>query len=487
MTTFQASSFTKYGLFCLIWLLISAFQYGFHISALNQISDVLTCRHPPGASKSITYTLFLPSCVPMTDADFSVVTAAFTIGGLLGSLFAGGLTERRGRRGALVIDALLMLFGAMALMLAPGMFTLTLGRVFVGLGAGIGVSVGPVFLGELAPPAVKGATGVFFQLAIVFGILTTQGVGLALASPWVWRFVPFVSAVLSLVQLLAATLVPESHAWLEGNGRLREAERVRDKLWVGGGGGAVYKSVSRDPEAPDVDEEGIDDPAPTDPSVPVFVAHIPNKTISLGALLRAPELRIPVLVVVFAMAAQQFSGINAVLYYSNKILGKTLPSLGPYVSLAVTIVNVAMTFPPIILIERMGRKSLLNISMLGSFISLLAVGYGLDANQKMLASVAIITFVASFACGMGPVPFVVISDIAPYHAVGALSSAALSLNWIANFTVGLIFLPLRNFLAWGDPFREGRVFYVFAAALATFGFALNLVYRERRDRANASR
>lgn len=63
----------------------------------------------------------------------------------------------------------------------------------------------------------------------------------------------------------------------------------------------------------------------------------------------------------------------------------------------------------------MGRKSLLNISMLGSFVSLLAVGYGLDSNQKMLASVAIIIFVASFACGMGPVPFVVISDIAPYH------------------------------------------------------------------------
>lgn len=305
----------------------------------------------------------------LTDAEFSVVTAAFTIGGLLGSLFAGGLTERRGRCGALIVDALLTLFGAMALALAPGMFTLTLGRVFVGLGAGVGVSVGPVFLGELAPPAVKGATGVLFQLAIVFGILTTQGVGLALSAPWVWRYVPFVSAVLAIVQLLVAALVPESHAWLEGNGRTREAERVREKLWVGGGG-AAYKTVSHDPEgmlhtegicresqcqflyaAPESDDEEADDVVPSDPNVPVFAAHQPSKTLSLAALLRSPELRIPVLVVVFAMAAQQFSGINAVLYYSNKILGKTLPSLGPYVSLAVTIVNVAMTFPPIVLIE----------------------------------------------------------------------------------------------------------------------------------------
>ncbi|EJD02102.1 general substrate transporter [Fomitiporia mediterranea MF3/22] len=474
-STLQASSFTSFGLFCLFWLLISAFQYGFHISALNQISDVLTCRDTQDASKTIFYRHLLPSCIPMTDAEFSVVTSAFTIGGLFGSLIGGGLTERKGRKGALLIDAFITLAGALALTFAPGMFTLGLGRVLVGLGAGIGVSVGPVFLGELAPPAIKGATGVLFQVAIVFGILTTQGIGLSLASPWTWRYVPFASAALAFVQLAIAAAVPESHAWLSGNGQAREAERVRDKLWVGGGG-AAYSRVSHDPEAADSDDEDIADPPA------VFTAHSANKTLSLGALLRAPELRTPVLVVVSAMAAQQFSGINAVLYYSNLILGKTLPALGPYVSLAITVVNVAMTFPPVFLIERMGRKSLLNISMLGAFVSLLAVGYGLDTNQKVLASTAIITFVASFACGMGPVPFVVISDIAPYHAVGALSSAALSLNWIANFTVGLIFLPLRNFLSQDDPeHQEGRVFYVFAATLVGFGAMLNVVYREKRE------
>lgn len=68
-------------------------------------------------------------------------------------------------------------------------------------------------------------------------------------------------------------------------------------------------------------------------------------------LLRVPEMRIPLLVMTFAMAAQQFSGINAVLYYSNKILGKALPAFAPYVSLGITVVNAAMTFPPIFLIE----------------------------------------------------------------------------------------------------------------------------------------
>ena len=222
-------------------------QYGYHISALNQISDVLTCRDPPGAARSISHHLLLPSCVPMTDAEFSIVTSAFTIGGLIGSLVGGRLTERKGRRGALIVDAILTTAGALALTLAPGMFTLGFGRVLIGLGAGIGVSVGPVFLGELAPPAKKGATGVLFQLAVVFGILTTQGTGLVLASPWKWRFVPLVSAVLALVQLASAAAVPESHAWLSGNGHTQEAERVRKRLWIGGSEPA-YKSLSRDPE-----------------------------------------------------------------------------------------------------------------------------------------------------------------------------------------------------------------------------------------------
>jgi len=178
-----------------------------------------------------------------------------------------------------------------------------------------------------------------------------------------------------------------------------------------------------------------------------------------------------------AMASQQFSGINAVLYYSNAILSKSLPDFGPYVSLGITIVNVIMTFPPIILIERMGRTKLLTISALGALVSLFAVGFGLDTGFVTLSSIAILTFVMSFAIGLGPIPFVMIPEVSPAHAVSSLSSVALSLNWIINFVVGLIFLPLRNFLSGGDAMKEGRVFYVFVAVLFLSTFALSRLYR----------
>ena len=397
------------------------------------------CRDPQGAERNIETILFLPSCVPMTDAQFSVVTAAFTIGGLGGSLFAGLLTDKYGRRGSLLIAAFFTFSGAFLLFIASGVTTLVIARILIGLAAGVSVSVGPVFLGELAPPAVRGKTGVLFQLSIVFGILATQTVGLVFSSPWFWRFVPLISAAIALLQVAASAAMPESHAWLAGNGQTLEADQIREQLWVGGSG-AKYESLRSEPEDVEargiVQDEDVDNDDPTlydEPTGPVFEAHTTTKAISLLTLLRSPDLRVPVYVVASAMAAQQLSGINAVLYYSNAILGKTLPSLGPYVSLAITVVNVAMTFPPIFLIERMGRKKLLNISMFGGLVSLLAVGYGLDAGKKALSSLAIITYVAydshnmlhsltlictsfrSFACGLGPVPFVVISDIAPYH------------------------------------------------------------------------
>jgi len=170
-------------------------------------------------------------------------------------------------------------------------------------------------------------------------------------------------------------------------------------------------------------------------------------------------------------------GINAVLYYSNDILSKALPDLGPYVSLSITVVNVFMTFPPIFLIERMGRKPLLQASVAGALASHIAVGLGLDTGTVILSSIAVMTFVMSFAIGLGPVPFVMIPEVSPPHAVSALSSVGLSLNWIANFIVGLVFLPLRNLLASGDATKEGRVFYVFAAMLFVTASALFRVYK----------
>ncbi|TDL27218.1 general substrate transporter [Rickenella mellea] len=469
----DSNRFTLYGCCVCIWILISPFQYGFHISALNQLQSVITCRKTGGL---VDFWLGIPTCVRMTDAQFSAVTASFTAGGLVGSLAGNVLQENYGRKGALRIHAALIALGAGMMTIAASITVLFLGRFIIGIAVGIGVCVAPVFIGEIAPATIKGSVGVLTQMSIVIGVLITQSLGIALASPFHWRFVTLFSFALALQQIIFSGLITESPAWLSANKLELEARKVAAGLW--GTVPAFLPSkislstvatpftrnvdVTDDPEDPLL-EGGPDDHIP--------VTHIP--ALSVHQIIQAPELRNAVLIMTYVMIAQQFS----VLYYSNDILAKTLPDLASFVSLGITLVNALMTFPPIFLIESLGRKSLLKISIGGSLLSLLLVGYGINAGLKILSSVAIMAFVASFACGLGPVPFVIISDVAPYHAVSALSSVALSINWVTNFIVGLVFLPLRNLLAGGEASREGRVFYVFAGLLAVFSLVFSRVYK----------
>ncbi|KAJ8508546.1 hypothetical protein ONZ45_g9191 [Pleurotus djamor] len=426
----------------------------------------------------------------MDDFTFSAVTSVFTIGGLLGSMAANFVTEKYGRKGATQASAVLTILGTALMTIGSSVGSLGFGRMLVGVGSGIGLCVGPIYLSEIAPPAISGNVGVLTQLSIVLGIMVTQLLGLNLATPTTWRAVLFASCALAISQLVTSSLACETPAYLGGKGLLEQKRHVSRKLW----GEATRDpeagpSTHRNEQASDTlfDEDEADNTA-KDPLLSVHAVedddvaearrHEPREaTVTVTQLASKPELRQPLMIVCLAMLSQQVSGVNAVLYYSNDILSKALPDSGPYISLGITIVNVLMTFPPIILIEKMGRRRLLTISTIGAIVSLLIVGFGLNSNLVTISSIAIITFIMSFASGLGPVPFVMIPEVSPFYAVSALSSVGLSLNWVANFLVGLVFLPLRNFLSGSSHDKDGRVFYVFALALALSMGALSRLYK----------
>ncbi|KAI0798098.1 general substrate transporter [Abortiporus biennis] len=462
----DSRSFTVRGWGVCLWILVVSFQYGYHISALNQIQAVLTCRK---TETEIPLQSVLPTCIPMSDATFSVVTAVYTVGGLLGSSGANVVMDKWGRKGAVKASAVVGVVGAGLMAMASSLTLLILGRTLVGAAAGLGLCVGPIFLSEIAPPNIKGTVGVLTQFAIVCGIMITQTLGLQLATPHQWRIVLVFSALLGIFQLAWSPLIVESPVWIARHGSAEQKLKVARILWGPKASLAEDLNVeSADPLLQDPERNTLNEDDSHD-------SHVAALTVPQALTSRA--VRRPLTIVCFSMLCQQLSGVNAVLYYSNDILSKALPDLGPFVSLGITIVNVIMTFPPIFLIERIGRKQLLTLSATGAFLALVGVGLGLDSELIGLASFSIIAFIASFAVGVGPVPFVMIPEVSPPHAVSALSSVALSLNWISNFLVGLVFLPLRNILAHGDATKEGRVFYVFAGLLAFCTFVLLRVYR----------
>ncbi|KAI0306708.1 general substrate transporter, partial [Multifurca ochricompacta] len=446
MTT---STFTLYGWLVCTWVLVVSFQYGYHISALNQIQAVLTCR-----TSTLSSSYGLPTCIPMTDAAFSLVTSIFTVGGLLGSSIASILMDRHGRKVALQISAFFVAMGSGLMSVAPSTTLLLFGRFLTGCGAGIGLCTGPIFLAEIAPPKIRGSVGVLTQLAIVTGIMITQLLGLRMATSTLWRFVLLFSSSISIVQLCLSRLIIETPVWLKQQGKIEDFRDAQSHLFK-------QPEFSSSLQAPLLDEIREGSQHESDNSG----ERLRSTPVSVSDLWKSPELRRPLVVVCSAMISQQLSGINAVLYYSNDILSRVLSDAGPYVSLGITIINTIMTFPPIFLVDRVGRRPLLLTSVTGALVSLVLTGYGLNTGMMVASSIAILTFVMSFAVGLGPIPFIIISEVAPPHAVSALSSMALSLNWIANFLVGVAFLPIRNTLSGGDSTKEGRVFYVFAGLL----------------------
>ncbi|KAF8197389.1 general substrate transporter [Pholiota molesta] len=454
----NGTSFTAYGWAVCLWALVIAFQYGYHISVLNQIQAVLTCKVttiPP----SLAATPRLSGCIPMSDVTFSLLTAIFTIGGLAGSLVANLVMDSVGRRGSNRICAIFMAIGTALMGISNSLYILLIGRFLIGIGSGLGLCVGPIYLAEIAPSKISGSVGVLTQLAIVSGIMITQVAGLNFAAPGMWRYVFFLSFCIAVIQYLSSSVIVESPAFLLRKGRLEEHKTAARRLW----GNSIPSLASEESllanEQSDLTDTSIQD------------------NITIPQLFVLKEYRKPLAIVCSAMLAQQVSGVNAVLYYSNDILAKSLPNLGAYISVGITIVNVIMTFPPMLLIDKLGRRKLLFISTAGQLLSLLFLAYGLNSGASTVSSISILTFVMSFAFGLGPVPFVIIPEVSPLHAVSALSSVALSLNWIANFVVGLAFLPIRNFLSGGDMYKEGQVFYAFVVIFSAAAAWLFSVYK----------
>lgn len=164
------------------------------------------------------------------------------------------------------------------------------------------------------------------------------------------------------------------------------------------------------------------------------------------------------------MLAQQFTGINSIVMYSVDILSALLPNAAALVTVAVSGLNVLISILCTPLPDHIGRKTCLLLSITGMGLSSVLLAFGISHSVKILSAIATLLFVASFAIGLGPVPFILANELVGAEAVGATQSIALAANWTATFVVSQFF-PMLNQALDG----QGRVFYVFAGFAAVFG------------------
>jgi SP family galactose:H+ symporter-like MFS transporter len=363
-----------------------------------------------------------------------VVVSVVLVGAAIAALGGGRLADRFGRRATLLLTAAIFVVGAVLCAAAPTAGLLIAGRVIVGLGIGLSSTTVPLYISEISPAKARGWQVSLFQLAITVGILAAYIVDYAFSGSQSWRWMLGLAVVPGLVLGIGMFLMPETPRWLARRGRPDEARRVLEK--VRGSGDVAEELQEIEATLAAAEERGR------------------------WADLWSPTVR-PVLLIGMGLAMfQQITGINTVIYYAPTIIRSTgIPSASGAIlaTAGIGLVNVLLTVVSMWLIDRIGRRPLLLAGIGGMVITMGALGllFRTHVNGGSLATLEVVllmAYVASFAVGLGPIFWLLISEIYPLKIRGEAEGTAAATNWVFNFLVSLTFLTLVQVMGASDSF-----------------------------------
>ncbi len=379
------------------------------------------------------------------------VVSSALLGTILGCIISGFITDRFGRKRALILAALLLSISALGSMLSPqfqgnladplwitsdmdqAFNMLVIARVIGGIGVGITSVVAPVYISELTLPENRGKVVSIYQLSITLGILLAflvdwivlngagdvAGVISQNTSPkffeWlfveeIWRGMLGTEIPVALLFFILLLFTPESPRWLVANKRVDEA--MHTMIRIGGKEQAELqlkeiREVERD------EKSGFRE-------------------------LFSPVLRRPFLIGILLPMFSHLSGIAAIMYFAPNIINEAISSVESSFlgAVLVGVVNSAFTFVAILFIEKTGRRKLLLIGVVGAFISLAGVGV-MFALGSTLIIIPLLCYVASFAFSYGPIVWVIISEIFPTRIRGLAASIGSFSLMLTGFIITL--------------------------------------------------
>ncbi|KAH4189030.1 hypothetical protein HBI25_232230 [Parastagonospora nodorum] len=474
---------TGYFVYILFVATLGPLLFGFHLGELNAPEDVIRCKKKSiksTATATATATATssnLPQCIEMTPTQWGVVGSMFTLGGLLGALLAGPVASRYGRLRTMQITTIFFSIGPVFEALSPSIGVMAVGRLLSGVGAGAAVVIVPLYISEISPPAQKGFFGAFTQIMCNVGILVAQLLGFFLSHDSYWRVILAAGGVIGLGQALGLLVSVESPKYIAERGNMALAKKTLRKLRgeradidseMSDWGAAGVESVNEEEQTLLSNEGG-----------PQNNKQSGNEDkLSIMQVLRHPEYKSAAIAVIMVMLAQQFSGINSIVMYGVSLLATLLESNSALLNLAVSAVNIIVTAGGAPLVDKLGRKTCLLNSLAGMGISSLLLAIGIVKSIPVLSAVAVLLFVASFGLGLGPVPFILASELVGSDAADATQSIALAANWIATFIVAQFF-PLAS------AKLHGNVYFIFAALSAFFFAFISWYVPETKGKKNA--
>lgn len=389
----------------------------------------------------------------MANSRHGFIVASAIIGCIIGGASGGIISKTYGRKKGLILAAFLFFVSALGSSM-PEMFFAKIGtadhtftthfviyRIIGGIGVGLASMLSPMYIAEIAPPAIRGRLVSFNQFAIIFGMLVVYFVNYSIAGKgddvWLnqigWRYMfasEMIPAGLFMVMLF---LVPETPRYLmlrnDESGALKVLEKVNGKK--------VAQTVLREIK------ESLSSTSSS------HILAYGWAVIIIGLLLSA---------------FQQFVGINVVLYYAPEIF-KNMGS-GTDTALLQTIIvgaiNLTFTVVAILSVDKFGRKPLQIIGALGMAFFMFALGFAFYFQSLGIgALIFMLGYVACFAISWGPVVWVLLAEIFPNKIRGRAMALAVAIQWIANYLVSWTFPIMNDSTALQETFHNGFAYWVY--------------------------
>jgi SP family arabinose:H+ symporter-like MFS transporter len=360
---------------------------------------------------------FLKTEFALSGSQIGMLVSSLVLGCIVGVMYSGTPADKFGRVNTLKLSALLFGIGAMGSALSNSETVFILFRLIAGFSVGISSMVAPMYIAEVAPAKRRGQLVSLFQFTIVFGSLMGYFSNYWLVSMGEssWRVMMSVMLIPTLIFMVGLFFVPESPRWLIQHNQLEKAKLFLEKLNSKEEAALEIQSIQQ---------------------------SLSSKTETSFKAVFDKKYRLPLFIGISMAILQQVTGINAIMYYAPIIFEKSGLSINSAIqqTILVGVINLTFTIVALFYVDKLGRRPLLIIGSTIMALSLATVYASfIFALPSMVTLIAILLFIASFACSMGPLTWVVISELFPT----AIRSKAMSLSivflWIACFFVALLF------------------------------------------------
>ena len=395
--------------------------------------------------------LFIQHDWNLSTTEESIATSSVLIGAILGAIFGGYSADRLGRKRSIIAGSGLFVVGTFIVIASQGLPIFVVGRILIGIAIGLASFIVPMYISELAPERIRGSLVSLNQLFVTFGILVSYGVDNFFSTSGAWRLMFACGLIAGFILLIGMSFMPFSPRWLILK---HKQEKTRQTLQKIRGTQDVQSEISEIQET------------------------LKTETKRLSQF-KSSFLKYPLIVGVGLAIFQQITGVNTIIYYAPTIFqfaGLSSDTAAIAATTGVGAANLIVTAIALVLVARVGRRPLLLVGIAGMTISLVFLGAGFVFATSAQASavgtitaISLIAYISFFAIGLGPVFWLLISEIFPLQARGTAMSIATVANWGANFLITLLFLGLVDVLG------QSGTFWLFAAiGIIAFLFTLRL-------------